>query len=40
MKYSLKINKTDLLKVANDQHEQMTVLAYLAVFLFAYACLF
>ena len=40
MKYSLKINKTDLLKVANDQHEQMQVLVYLTVFLFAFAVLF
>ena len=40
MKYSLKINKTDLLRVANEQHEQMTVLAYLTVFLFAFAVLF
>ncbi len=31
MKYSLKINKADLLKIANDQHQQMIILVYLLI---------
>ncbi len=40
MRYSLKINKTDLLQIANEQHEQMIVLAYLVTLLFSIAVLF
>ena len=39
-RYDLLSRELDLLKVANDQHEQMQVLVYLTVFLFAFAVLF
>lgn len=40
MKYSTKINKDSLLKIANESYEEKQVLAYLLLFTFCWAVLF
>jgi len=40
MKYSAKINKETLLKIANESYEEKQLLAYLLLFTFCWAVLF
>ena len=40
MKYTLKVNKNELLDVANDLHQQRTLLVYLLILTFTIGVLF